>query len=951
MIMQMRSFTANNRLKKAALQVIARQISDEHIDGLRKIFMDLDVDGSGSLSVDEVDEALQRLDVSDDIRNDMTLLMCEMNQNSKEGQACINYTQFIASTIDKQHFLEEEVCKAAFHLFDIDADGVISKNDLMVLIANEEYKAMVDEGSGISDLAGIDLGEINAIMDEADDNGDGGISFVEFMGMMQQKEPAEQRKTRVLNRRKLSGASTASLDDGISSEPIKQREEKRGRANSGLAASGATSGTSPKALRKPVGKTSSERAMRPPDEGGPADSDTEITGPNPLMPLLSAKKIDLVAVRSAINSNPQCVEQSLDAQEGVPEPLFFAIASKSLELVTLLVEAKADVTSRYDGPEPWKGIKAGQSSTEAVKDEKERLKGSTLFQRMEDIEMVLKGEVDRKRGWSTGRRVSQQLTKTDLSKFLEDGVPEKAAGEAYVGDIIDDNVMVAEEAKKTNVEEALEVMRKKTLYNAAAAVVCEHIEGIPSERYEYTDSIGEGTYGTVIKVVDNMTGLKRAMKTVPKVLLEGSGFWQEIELMRELDHPNIMRLFSTYEDGENLYMMIEYCGGGELFDAIEREGHFTERTSATMIKDILGAICYLHNQKICHRDLKPENFLLETACHIEQAQIKLIDFGTARPFGEGQTEMTTKICTLHYVAPEILSTKRGSYTYRCDIWSIGVLLYVMLCGQTPFGGKTDTEVLKKVKKGKFKFEPEVLWSEISDDATQLINRLLVVDPNVRTSSEEALTHPWILRTATMAVNRGPNFAGRLLAFRKLTHFKRLALQVVAQQLSHQTEEIASLRGEWITLDSEQRGKLLSKDLRRNLAEDVSLSEEERGRRSELVDAMGEFEGVNYTQFIAAMLPRAELLNEKACRGAFSLFDLDGDGLITLKELGLVLQSDSSCTATTFEEVTDDIRRVKVARVASFPPELAGQEDLGSGLALATDCISLEEFVFMLEMEG
>merc|ERR1719487_1874923 len=131
---------------------------------------------------------------------------------------------------------------------------------------------------------------------------------------------------------------------------------------------------------------------------------------------------------------------------------------------------------------------------------------------------------------------------------------------------------------------------------------------------------------------------------------------------------------------------------------------------------ILGALCYLHHLNICHRDLKPENFLLKDERSIEEAVVKIIDFGTSKEFGdEAHQEMRTKICTLHYVAPEILSKKENAYTEKCDVWSLGVVLFLMLSGSPPFFGDTDLDVLKKIRKGTFSFKPAKVWDGVSDD--------------------------------------------------------------------------------------------------------------------------------------------------------------------------------------------------------------------------------------------
>jgi len=171
---RMKSFTEHNRLKKAALQVVARNISDDSIEELRTIFLELDEDNSGMLSMDEIEQALSKFNVTGNVRAEMRMIMGEMAEDSDSN---ISYSKFIAATIQKQHYLKEEVCKAAFHLFDADDDGYISKKDLVILLANGNE----DFGVGVSE------DEVNDIMNEVDRSGDGEISYEEFMEMMGDK--------------------------------------------------------------------------------------------------------------------------------------------------------------------------------------------------------------------------------------------------------------------------------------------------------------------------------------------------------------------------------------------------------------------------------------------------------------------------------------------------------------------------------------------------------------------------------------------------------------------------------------------------------------------------------------------------------------------------------------------------------------------------------------------
>merc|ERR1719189_2124023 len=182
---------------------------------------------------------------------------------------------------------------------------------------------------------------------------------------------------------------------------------------------------------------------------------------------------------------------------------------------------------------------------------------------------------------------------------------------------------------------------------------------------------------------------------------------------------------------------------------------------------------------VCHRDLKPENFLFTTKESIEKNTLKIIDFGLSCAFTAGQI-LTTKAGTPYYVAPQVLA---GKYDQMSDMWSIGVIMYVMLCGYPPFYGETDADVLTKVRLGNFSFQASD-WKNISQDAKNLIRNLLKMNPRDRYTAEQTLNHEWIKNKAPKAanVNLQSAFVDNLKGFRKHDKFKKAALNVIAQQL-------------------------------------------------------------------------------------------------------------------------------------------------------------------------
>lgn len=189
--------------------------------------------------------------------------------------------------------------------------------------------------------------------------------------------------------------------------------------------------------------------------------------------------------------------------------------------------------------------------------------------------------------------------------------------------------------------------------------------------------------------------------------------FNEINILKELDHPNIVRMYEFFEDEKRYYLVTEICKGGELFDEVIARGKFSEKDAAVLIKQVLSCINYCHSNNIVHRDLKPENILLESSKEFDE--IKIIDFGTSLVYDPAKA-LEEKLGTPYYIAPEVLNK---SYSNKCDIWSIGVIVYILLSGVPPFNGSSDQEIMRKVRAGKFSFD-EKCWQKISERAKDFI---------------------------------------------------------------------------------------------------------------------------------------------------------------------------------------------------------------------------------------
>ena len=259
--------------------------------------------------------------------------------------------------------------------------------------------------------------------------------------------------------------------------------------------------------------------------------------------------------------------------------------------------------------------------------------------------------------------------------------------------------------------------------------------------YSFEKMIGGGHFGTVRTAhLKSDPDTKYAIKSILRENIEKDIklLEEELFILAKVDHPNIVKFHQSFIDYRYVHIVMEFCNGGELFDRIVAAQKFDERMSADIMSQMLQGIKHLHEHNIVHRDLKPENYLMETKD--KNSEIKLIDFGLSKRWSteEGAAKMHTVVGTPYYVAPEVL---RGEYDKMCDVWSLGIILYVFLCGYPPFEGDNNKEIFKNVLKSKLEFDPAD-WDTVSDEAKDLVSKMLNKDPKKRLSAEDCLSHEW-----------------------------------------------------------------------------------------------------------------------------------------------------------------------------------------------------------------
>lgn len=255
--------------------------------------------------------------------------------------------------------------------------------------------------------------------------------------------------------------------------------------------------------------------------------------------------------------------------------------------------------------------------------------------------------------------------------------------------------------------------------------------------------LGQGAFATVFECIKKQDSSKYAVKIIKKARLKGEydAVLNEIDILKHISHPNVVSLVDMYQTPEAYYLVIGLATGGELFDRILAKGSYTEVDAARLVRQILEALRYLHDEvDIVHRDLKPENLLFRDSS--EEAELMITDFGLSREQHDDQFLQTT--CgSPHYVSPEVL--RRQGHGKPVDMWSLGVITYVLLSGYTPFWGgvhKSNQVLFQAICEGRYDYD-DPAWDNVSSEAKDFIRKLLCVDQQKRYTAVQALEHPWL----------------------------------------------------------------------------------------------------------------------------------------------------------------------------------------------------------------
>jgi len=447
-----------------------------------------------------------------------------------------------------------------------------------------------------------------------------------------------------------------------------------------------------------------------------------------------------------------------------------------------------------------------------------------------------------------------------------------------------------------------------------------------NDLFEFHEELGRGQFGTTFLVTEKATGRKCACKAISKRQLSNAEDIEEVRnevriLHHLAGHEHVVELVGAYEGSKHVYIVMELLSGGELFDRIVEKGKYSEKDASETVRTIVETVQYCHELSVMHRDLKPENFVLKNKD--KNSPVCAIDFGLSTFFRENQVFMDL-VGSPYYVAPEVL---RRRYSNESDVWSCGIILYILLSGVPPFWAQTEQGIFDAILQGALDLESDP-WPKISAEAKELISGMLQADPKKRLTAAQVLKHPWVAdpnvapktKLDNVVFKRFKNFAG-------ISKFKRMGLMAMARTMT--ADEVAGLRELFKSFDTDNSGTISIDELRQGLKlKSAGPAMEELRTLMKTIDVDGSGE-LDYEEFIAATLAQSRQASDAAVRRAFDYFDTDGDGSITVQE---------------FEQAFKKMSDVERANLGDIGELIASADTDGDG------CIDFNEFMAMMKAD-
>lgn len=420
-------------------------------------------------------------------------------------------------------------------------------------------------------------------------------------------------------------------------------------------------------------------------------------------------------------------------------------------------------------------------------------------------------------------------------------------------------------------------------------------KGNPSEKYKMIKILGTGSFGQVYKAKSQMFNNTVAMKVIekdPNNELDEEEVRNEINILKKLSHPNIVKIYEFYNSNSHYYIITEYCREGELFNYIKNK--YSERQLAILFYQVFSGLWYLHENKIIHRDIKLENIMIsqkekDLNTDEEYFWIKIIDFGTAKLFEKSKKEKDI-VGSSYYIAPEVL---RQNYDEKCDIWSIGVILYMTLVGRAPFDGEDDEEIIEKIiSKSYNEKEPKLM--EHSPEVRDLVKKLLEKDKHKRLSAKEALQHEWFEKFGgrTLFSNYKKDeikpFIKNLLEFSFHSKIQQLVIAFLVHNLP-QTESVKTILKMFRHFNKTGSCKLTKQELKEGLYEYKGKEEVDKAVEHLFILLDSDNNGfIEFEEFLRACVDKKQLLTDEKLKLAFKFLDREGSKTLNVQKIISVL---------------------------------------------------------------
>lgn len=451
-------------------------------------------------------------------------------------------------------------------------------------------------------------------------------------------------------------------------------------------------------------------------------------------------------------------------------------------------------------------------------------------------------------------------------------------------------------------------------------IMIENSDAHIENHYKFGKILGSGSYGVVHKAKVLFTGALRAVKSITKSKMKESTFMLkgEVQIMKMLDHPNLLMLFEIFEDSDNFHLVLELCQGGSLDRLLKKKGRMTESQTAITMQQILRAVLYLHRQRICHRDMKADNCLLVASGPVEKAILKVADFGLSLSLEEGAF-FTKMAGTPTHMAPEVLARK---YRHPCDVWSCGVIAYNLLSGILPFKASKHEEIFKAIRQSSMdKLFGRVEWADIDHDCLNFLMCMMNKNPDERATPQELLEIPWLTsKVPHLDDMTVPSTLVRdLRKFRQSNQFKRAMLQTIASMLAE--PDVRMAREIFVLLDRDGDGIFSYEELEAAFISGVlhqtggikssSMPLEELMKELELMkdecSARHKAGGFTYTEFVAATFDQRKADKQGLFKAMFQTLDKNNDQKLQISEIttGRILGNLSSEAIAEVLQAFDD----------------------------------------------